>query len=537
MDPVQVQPFQPSTSSPLDQYGKVLSIKGLMQGQQLQEQELISAKRQNEQAQALNSAYHDAISMDASGQPKIDTGKLSQALAANGHGAAVPGILKSVQDYQKSAADLQEAKGKIQNQASEAMGFLGSAIQKAQYDPHLADLMIEQHLRSPNASPQEVQQLQEMRSQIQQNPQMLKTLADSYVAQAPKQQEFQNSKDVANIRSASEGKMQMAAWLRDNPKRADGTPTDPSDYQKFLVQQGIDATVSKETNPQVLAARKDLAVTTAQAEAPTKIAIAGQEASTRMAIEGRGKPVYAYQPGTGRTVLTDQTTALGDPKQYTAVRPVTEKEISDDRQLNNRLADVQQKIARYENTLQTDLSSDEKHVVAKALGSDKFKAEMFGAEIPVDWMNQLLKARNLNSLPEPVQQRVLAYRNAEEAMVGYQRVLSGSGRSSDKAMELNIATLPHPLADKGYANEGLSQFKENLKIAAQGLPTLPGVKSPDEVVKSMTKPAAQNAAPAANNGTAKKFLTRAAIQKAAKDNGISEIQAESQARAQGYEIQ
>jgi hypothetical protein len=74
-------------------------------------------------------------------------------------------------------------------------------------------------------------------------------------------------------------------------------------------------------------------------------------------------------------------------------------------------------------------------------------------------------------------------------------VLSGSGRSSDKALELQEQTLPNPAtAPHDYASEAIRQFKENLSIVGQGLPKIPGVKSPEEWEQGTT-PTSQSAQP------------------------------------------
>src|SRR5690348_14288395 len=97
--------------SPLDSYQKLLALRNAQQtnalnAQQVQGAELENQQRQlqMQQTQALNEAYRGAITPGEDGSATIDTDKLSRALAASGHGAAIPTVLKGVTDYQKSLA-------------------------------------------------------------------------------------------------------------------------------------------------------------------------------------------------------------------------------------------------------------------------------------------------------------------------------------------------------------------------------------------------------------------------------------------------
>ena len=68
------------------------------------------------------------------------------------------------------------------------------------------------------------------------------------------------------------------------------------------------------------------------------------------------QPVYANDAKTGEKILTTQG-AVNDPKSgLTNPIKVTEAQVIEDRQLNNRLADVQNKIDRYEQNLSGSLS-------------------------------------------------------------------------------------------------------------------------------------------------------------------------------------
>lgn len=198
---------------------------------------------------------------------------------------------------------------------------------------------------------------------------------------------------------------------------------------------------------------------------------------------GNGRTIYggqvgvAYDPKTNEYVQTTPRDAQANGFQQ--FQKLTAKESEDNRQLNNRLADVAQKITRYEDLLNKPLSQPDIDMISGVLSRDDFQlgAHAFGAgvEIPVDRLNQWLDAHNVKNMSPQAKQTLLAYENAREAMTGYQRVLSGSGRSSDKNLELNLNTLPSPVMPPDYIKEGIRQFKENVNIAGQGLPRMPGI--------------------------------------------------------------
>ena len=168
-------------------------------------QQTQAAQQQNQATQAVNQAYQGAFKKDANGNMSLDTDGLQQALAANGHGAAIPAVIKGITDYQTSKAQLQEQQQKLQTGTQDALGNLGYALQQAKYDPQLAHTIIQDHLNDPGLDPQHRQQLLAEQQQITQNPALIKSLADQWVAQSPAQQakEIERQKAVADTTKAT----------------------------------------------------------------------------------------------------------------------------------------------------------------------------------------------------------------------------------------------------------------------------------------------------------------------------------------------
>ena len=186
---------------------------------------------------------------------------------------------------------------------------------------------------------------------------------------------------------------------------------------------------------------------------------------------------YAFDPRTQQTVAVTQAEA--NSNGLTAWRKVGENDIRQDTLLNNRLSDVTNKINRYNQTLQTPLSDSDKGNIA-GLQTD-LKLDTSGISVPFDRVNAALNAENVRNMSQAAKNRVIAYWNAREAMIGYQRVLSGSARSSDKSLEMNLQTLPPPSMPEDFSRNAIGQFKENLGIVSQGIPRIPGVQSPADV--------------------------------------------------------
>ena len=182
---------------------------------------------------------------------------------------------------------------------------------------------------------------------------------------------------------------------------------------------------------------------------------------------------YAFDPKTQQTVAATQAEANG--QGLTAWRKVGENDIRQDTLLNNRLTDVTNKINRYNQTLQTALSDSDKGNIAGCRLTSSLIPAAFLFRLIVSM--RLSTAENLSNMSSAAKNRVIAYRNAREAMIGYQRVLSGSGRSSDKSLEMNLQTLPNPSMPEDFSRNAIGQFKENLAIVTQGIPRIPGVQS------------------------------------------------------------
>lgn len=193
-----------------------------------------------------------------------------------------------------------------------------------------------------------------------------------------------------------------------------------------------------------------------------------------------GGSIYAYDPKTNDTVMT--TPQEAQTNGYTNPRKVSQTNIENDRQLNNRLYDVAAKVQRYEQSINQPISDLDRTKLADLLGSDKLQFGAFGAHLPTDWIDQLTKAASTAGLSAAAQQRLINYYNVREAMTGYTRVLTGSGRSNETNLNLNLQAMPSPIQPDNFTKQGISQFKQNIGIAGQGLPKMPGIQRAQDIM-------------------------------------------------------
>lgn len=197
---------KPPQTDWLGEAGKLVSLKALMQAapveQAQREENLRTSKAENKRLEyamgatkALNESYKNAVKVDANGIPSFDTNELSKSLSEAGYGSEVPGVLKGITDFNKSNADLREARQKIETSSRDSMGAAAYAIKKSNYDPGLTDAVLQHAMQDPSVGDQQKQQLAQLRQMLQ-NPQgkeMLPKLIDSLISQSPKYQELSTS--------------------------------------------------------------------------------------------------------------------------------------------------------------------------------------------------------------------------------------------------------------------------------------------------------------------------------------------------------
>lgn len=220
IDALIAQGPRPVQVDPAGVASRILTLRGAMQGQQLQQEQIQAAQQENQmrsiqldQTRALNSAYQAALTVDpTTGRPTIDRDQLTQALSKSGHGSAIPGILKSLDDLEKSHVDLQDAKNKVGVQEQDFAGSIGATTKAANYQPQVLKMAIADSVRRGHL-PQQIAAplLAQLDQADQQDPSgnasrtLSKQIADQLISQSPKFSELNNAQATANAAATRAG--------------------------------------------------------------------------------------------------------------------------------------------------------------------------------------------------------------------------------------------------------------------------------------------------------------------------------------------
>lgn len=182
---------------------------------------------------------------------------------------------------------------------------------------------------------------------------------------------------------------------------------------------------------------------------------------------------YAYDPQTDTTVLTTRMEA--GQKGLQDFRKVPQPEIEKDRKTVVRLQDVNLKTDRYANDFAQDISARDRMNMSAIISDDRLHIGISETKIPTGWMGKLTDSELFQNMSPTAKMRTIDYFQAREALSGYATILSGSSRSSDKNLQLQLEALPNPLWTPDDAQKGFQRWRENLVTVARGLPVLPGV--------------------------------------------------------------
>lgn len=181
--------------NPLDQMTRMVQLRSLLGQQKLQQQQYQQGQLANQQLQqqmANEKSVRDLYNKAAqTGQTPSDADVMSAA--GPRYGAE---ILKAHQDLQKSRTDLQNAQADYQGKSLDYFGSLANSIKASGYDPQVADTLLQHAASQPGFGSQAGQ----LRTQVQQNPGMLRQITDNAIAASNKQRELAAQEMAASAR-------------------------------------------------------------------------------------------------------------------------------------------------------------------------------------------------------------------------------------------------------------------------------------------------------------------------------------------------
>lgn len=208
---------------------RIITLRQAMQQQQMGQEQLEAQRQENEQraiqmdqTRALNAAYQAALTTDPNtGTPTINRDTLTHALAQAGHGSAIPGIMKSLNDYDLSNVNLQKARDEVAKAETEHAGSLGASVRAANYDPQLFNTLMTDAVRQKHVPQQMVApMIGQVAQALQQDPtgasarKLVQQYSDQMIAGSEKQRELDAATTTANARATTanvdQGKAQLA---------------------------------------------------------------------------------------------------------------------------------------------------------------------------------------------------------------------------------------------------------------------------------------------------------------------------------------
>jgi hypothetical protein len=305
--------------SPLDSLAKVLQVKNAMAQGPIQAQQLQAATLENQQRQQAitdqktsDAAFKGAFVTDGNGVTTLDRDKLVGAL----QGHQIPGVMKTLDDMDKSRADLQKTQQEVQvGQATHQAG-VAQAIQNAGNDPTFALGTLKVELSNKTITPQYYKQITDPINQaMAQDPTgaaakaVVKQLTDTAIASAPPAWTEAHAKqvDAAGNAALNPGKQALQGPELEKAKadatlataKANLTKLTPEQWsaQAMAVTQGTDPSYQR-----MIQSRLQFAANNGDVEGAKKIL---DEAAEYAAAPGKAKAVQAAELGGKIAAETD----------------------------------------------------------------------------------------------------------------------------------------------------------------------------------------------------------------------------------------
>lgn len=228
----------------------------------------------------------------------------------------------------------------------------------------------------------------------------------------------------------------------------------------------------------------------AAAELPAKLALAKEEHA-----EDQG---FAFNQKTGQRELISR----GDAKDkgFTNWTKVSQGDEEKETNLNSQMNDMQLNTSRYRASLNAmgDLTSNDRQAMLNILNVPDVKNILAGA---VDVgsiatgggsLEQLLAGRaagSWNSLSPDKQEALIGFLRMKNTALLAQKVLTGMGRASKEALDIELANMPSPLEGATVGNKKLDAWQENLDQINSRSVKLPWMESPLDVRKRVEEQA------------------------------------------------
>ena len=257
----------------------------------------------------------------------------------------------------------------------------------------------------------------------------------------------------------------------------------PKDYDR------VDRTLTQTEQAAATAAQRATANALAQQGADLRNA----EFNQREAIRNQD-PVVAFDPKTNQRVFTTRGDAAANGL-VGAGKALSEAEVSKEEAATRQFNDVQMNVSRYKvayANLKGPLSATDVNnmTLIQSLtqqlekpGEGGFVGSLSAGYVPAlaNSAQRQSLAKAWGSLSPDARELLTGYLRAQGSIPAYQRALTGTGRTSQAAMQIELANLPPPTSGYTAASPQLKAFQENIDVASQGLVKFPWLEGPKDI--------------------------------------------------------
>lgn len=284
-------------------------------------------------------------------------------------------------------------------------------------------------------------------------------------------------------KAASEEASSQGTLLRGQTMASEfAAKTDPNSpfYDPSAAYLAKRAAAGDEEAKSILAQQASQAGAKAGAEAKAKLPYELQLKQQELAQN----PVFAVNPKTGQRELT--TVADAKANGYTNPTKVTQTDIEKESQLTSQVNDMQLNQSRYRTALNAmgDLSATDRMAMTHILSDPSMNNLLLqGAGFPavVSMAEQSGKGRDWNALSPDKQDALIGYLRMKNTGLLAQKVLTGMGRASKEALDIELANMPSPIEGATVGNKKLDAWQQNIDQMASRTVKLPWMEQSTDV--------------------------------------------------------
>lgn len=463
---------QPQQQDPVQAIHRILAIKSLLGQQKMQDIQTQQAEQGQRDQQATTKALQDWDGQNPNDLPHL-------ILKNGGSSNAVLNAQGKLIDMRQKAATLDEVT--LKNEQTRNDQYRGRVQSIIDADPGqqnaLWDAEITKEEQAGTLKPGQV-------SHTYPGDDQATYYANHFALGSTLAKEAIDAKQ-ANARQTSANAAAGELTLKQNEFNAKTDPNSPL-YDPSAAALAKGAAAGDPQMQSILAQQTKQAGAKAGAEAaakqPYELQLKQQETAQN--------PVFALNPKTGQRELT----TVGDARAqgYTNAIKVSQTDVEKETNLNAQMNDMQLNTSRYRAALDAmgNLSSTDVKNIQRIITNPDIKgmlgdvASTAGWTVGIGSMSQTIAkeaGQAWNELSPDKQDAVIGYLRMKNTGLLAQKVLTGMGRASKEALDIELANMPAPNEGATVGNKKLDAWQENLDQINSRSVKLPWMETPKDV--------------------------------------------------------